>query len=63
MWTASYSKDSLTYTYPSDNPVKKIDYIMFYPRNRWKVLETKVIQDAIASDHCAYLVILKLLDE
>ena len=36
---------------------------MFYPKNRWKVLETKVIQDTIASDHCAYLVTLQLLDE
>ncbi|HZJ35344.1 MAG TPA: endonuclease/exonuclease/phosphatase family protein [Gillisia sp.] len=63
IWTASYTKDSLIYTYPSDNPVKKIDYVMFYPENRWKVLETKVIQDTIASDHCAYLVILELLDE
>jgi len=63
MWTASYTKDSLKYTYPSDNPIKKIDYVMFYPANRWKVLETRVIQDTIASDHCSYLVTLQLLDE
>ncbi|MBT3206992.1 MAG: hypothetical protein HN704_16025 [Bacteroidetes bacterium] len=62
MWTASYNKDSIVYTYPSDYPIKKIDYIMFYPRNRWKVLEKKIIQDSIASDHCAYLVIIELLD-
>jgi len=36
---------------------------MFYPANRWKVLETKVICDTIASDHCAYLVVLELLDK
>lgn len=63
MWTASYTRDRLLYTYPSDKPGKKIDYIMFYPEHRWRVLETKVIQDTIASDHCAYLVILELLDE
>jgi endonuclease/exonuclease/phosphatase family metal-dependent hydrolase len=63
VWTASYTKDRLKFTYPSDNPSKKIDYIMFYPENRWEVLETKVIQDTIASDHCAYLVILKLINE
>lgn len=63
MWTASYTKDELKYTYPSDNPTKKIDYVMFYPANRWKVLETRVIQDTIASDHCSYLVTLQLLDE
>ena len=63
IWTSSYHKKNIKYTFPSHNPSKKIDYIMFYPKNRWKVLETNVIQDPIASDHCAYLVILELLDE
>ena len=63
IWTASYDKNNIKNTYPSDKPIKKIDYIMFYPKNRWRVLETKVIQDTIASDHCAYLVVLELLDE
>lgn len=63
MWTASYKKDTLLFTYPSNNPVKKIDYIMYYPEDRWRVLETRVIADTIASDHCAYLVILELLNE
>ena len=63
MWSASYDKEDVKYTFPSKNPSKKIDYVMFYPKNRWKVLETKVIKDPIASDHCAYLVILELLDE
>lgn len=62
-WIASYDKENIKFTYPSSNPNKKIDYVMFYPENRWKVLETKVIQDSIASDHCAYLVILELLDK
>nr|WP_211211987.1 endonuclease/exonuclease/phosphatase family protein [Flexithrix dorotheae] len=62
-WTASYKMDQLAYTYPSENPVKKIDYVMFYPKNRWKVLKTEVIQDPIASDHCAYLVTLELLEK
>lgn len=63
VWTASYDKNNIEYTYSSENPTKKIDYVMFYPKNRWRVLETKVIQDAIASDHCAYLVVLELLNE
>ena len=63
MWSVSYDKEDVKYTFPSKNPSKKIDYVMFYPKNRWKVLETKVIKDPIASDHCAYLVILELLDK
>jgi endonuclease/exonuclease/phosphatase family metal-dependent hydrolase len=62
-WTASYRKDIIRYTYPSDDPTKKIDYILFQPAGKWKVIETKVIQDTIASDHCAYLVTLELLKE
>ncbi len=63
VWTPSYNKNAIANTYPSDKPIKKIDYVMFYPKNRWKVLETKVIADPVASDHCAYLVTLELLDE
>lgn len=61
-WTPSYPNDQAAPTFPSSNPKRKIDYIMYFPQKRWKVLETKVIQDAIASDHCAYLVTLELLD-
>ena len=63
VWTSSYNKDKIAYTYPSDEPSKKIDYVLFHPVGKWKVLETKVIQDTIASDHCAYLVTLELLKE
>ncbi len=63
IWTAAYDIKTPKPTYPSDNPVKKIDYVMFYPKNRWKVLETEVIQDTIASDHCAYLVTIELIEE
>ena len=63
LWTATYRKDGIKNTYPSDNPIKKIDYVMFYPAERWKVIETKVIEDSIASDHCAYLVTLELIPE
>ncbi|MDC6362103.1 MULTISPECIES: endonuclease/exonuclease/phosphatase family protein [Flavobacteriaceae] len=62
VWNASYDKNNIAPTYPSDHPTKKIDYVMFLPKNRWKILETKVIQDTVASDHCAYLVTLELLD-
>ncbi len=63
VWFASYDKDKPAPTYPSNNPFKKIDYVMFYPKNRWRILETEVIQDSIASDHCAYLVTIELLEQ
>jgi len=63
MWYPSYDKENPAYTFPSNNPEKKIDYIMFYPENRWRIIDTEVIADTIASDHCAYLVTLELLSE
>ncbi|WP_421810406.1 endonuclease/exonuclease/phosphatase family protein [Flagellimonas sp.] len=63
VWAASYDSNNIAFTYPSDKPEKKIDYVMFFPKNRWRVIETKVIQDTIASDHCAYLVTLELLGD
>ncbi len=52
--------NNLQATYPSDNPKIRIDYIMFKPKKRWKVLEYKIIQDKVASDHCAVFAELEL---
>ena len=62
-WAVSYNKENPAPTFPSSSPTKKIDYVMYYPQNRWQVLDRQVIQDSIASDHCAYLVTLKLLND
>lgn len=63
VWTSTYDKEAPAPTFPSHAPEKKIDYIMFSPSHRWKVLEKEVICHKIASDHCAYLVVLELLPE
>ncbi|MFO7656722.1 MAG: endonuclease/exonuclease/phosphatase family protein [Bacteroidales bacterium] len=60
VWGSSYDRDEPVPTFPSGKPVKKIDYVMFRPAERWKVISTEVIQDSVASDHCAYLVVLEL---
>ena len=61
-WTPSYGESAAEPTIPSDNPSHKIDYVLYHPADGWKVLDTKVICDEVASDHCAYLVTLELLD-
>lgn len=48
-------------TMPSLAPRSKIDYILYRPINRWRVIESRVICDTIASDHCAQLSVLELL--
>jgi len=60
-WQASYDPELTAATYPSNDPTKKIDYVLSYPRKRWKIERTEVRCDPIASDHCAYLVTLTLV--
>jgi endonuclease/exonuclease/phosphatase family metal-dependent hydrolase len=62
-WSSAYDEIKPELTFPSDAPVKKIDYIMYFPAEKWENVETRVICDSVASDHCAYLVTLKLLQE
>lgn len=58
-WKRSSSKDEPTA--PAVNPRVKIDYILSRPAHRWRVLETRVINDEIASDHRPVLSVLELL--
>ncbi|QTD39231.1 endonuclease/exonuclease/phosphatase family protein [Polaribacter batillariae] len=60
-WKASYNKENPLFTFPSNKPNKKIDYVLFYPKNKWQVISRETICDTIASDHCAYLVTLQLV--
>jgi len=59
-WTDTFG-DNPEPTYSSDEPRKKIDYIMFRPSEKWEVIENKVICDTVASDHCAVLSMLRLV--
>jgi len=59
VWTPS-DKDFRP-TIPSHEPRAKIDYVLYKPAHRWKVIETRVICDTIASDHCAQLSVLELI--
>jgi endonuclease/exonuclease/phosphatase family metal-dependent hydrolase len=61
VWKSTYDPKNPDPTFPSDGPIKKIDYVIFLPQHQWKVMDKKVICDTIASDHCAYLVTLQLL--
>ncbi|MDM8002500.1 MAG: endonuclease/exonuclease/phosphatase family protein [Bacteroidota bacterium] len=62
-WGKAYDVAAPSPTFPSDVPEKKIDYVMYYPKDRWKVISSEVVCDAVASDHCALLVTLELLSK
>jgi endonuclease/exonuclease/phosphatase family metal-dependent hydrolase len=49
-------------TYPSDAPQREIDYIMYRPADRFEVVEHRVIDEPLVSDHRPVLIELKLLD-
>ena len=55
------SSTDMAPTIPSNGPRAKIDYILYGPPDRWRVLESRVICDSVASDHCAFLSVLELL--
>jgi endonuclease/exonuclease/phosphatase family metal-dependent hydrolase len=61
-WFRSYDPQKPQPTFPSSRPARKIDYVMFRPQNKWKVLDEIVIQNGVASDHCALLVTLQLVE-
>jgi len=47
---ASFQKEMFSPTFPSDNPVKKIDYILFDNKMSFKIPDKKVIKNTM-SDH------------
>jgi len=50
-------------TFPSIGPMRKIDYIMYKPERRWRILETRVIDEKVASDHCPVFAVFELLSD
>ena len=48
-------------TIPAGQPRRQIDYVLVRPARRWRVLETRVLDEAVASDHRPLLAVLELL--
>lgn len=46
-------------TFPAKKPDKWIDYIMYRPAARWKLVESRVLDEAVASDHRPVLAVLR----
>jgi len=60
-WQSTYDKLNPEFTFPSNMPNRKIDYVMFIPKVKWELIDKKVICDLVATDHCGFSVSLKLL--
>ncbi len=46
-------------TFYSVKPIKRIDWILYRPEKGWRVLESRVIDEKMASDHLPLLVVLE----
>jgi endonuclease/exonuclease/phosphatase family metal-dependent hydrolase len=57
------ARDNPQPTHPSTRPARKIDYIMYKPKSRWKVVQVKVIDEKVASDHCPVFAVMELLPD
>jgi endonuclease/exonuclease/phosphatase family metal-dependent hydrolase len=50
-------------TFPVDRPTRQIDFILFRPSGRWKVVESRVLDEPVASDHRPFFAVLELRPE
>jgi endonuclease/exonuclease/phosphatase family metal-dependent hydrolase len=47
-------------TIPVGKPERQIDYVLVRPAARWKIIETTVLDEAVASDHRPLITVLEL---
>lgn len=58
MWQSASSEEQPTV--PVGRPTVQIDYVLLRPANRWQVISSQVLDEAVASDHRALLAVLEL---
>jgi endonuclease/exonuclease/phosphatase family metal-dependent hydrolase len=49
-------------TFPAEKPDRWIDYVMYRPASRWQVVEVRVLDEPVASDHSPLLAVLRRVD-
>jgi endonuclease/exonuclease/phosphatase family metal-dependent hydrolase len=47
-------------TFPAEKPDKWIDYVMMRPADKWEVVEVRVLDEGVASDHRPLLAVLRM---
>jgi endonuclease/exonuclease/phosphatase family metal-dependent hydrolase len=46
-------------TFPAEQPRVTLDYVLYQPTGAWRVVETRVVEEAMASDHRPVIVVLE----
>lgn len=49
-------------TFPAERPEKWIDYVLVRPAEKWEVVEVRVIEESVASDHRPLLAVLRRVE-
>ncbi len=63
MWTdAAVVAGNPQPTIPSDSPRRRIDYILYRPVEKFRVIEMQVLHEPVASDHAPVLAVLELME-
>ena len=53
-------KEGPRYTFPADEPAREIDFILVRPHDGFRVLEYRVLEDPVASDHRPVLMVVEI---
>lgn len=61
-WSSAAPREG-SFTFPADKPIRQIDYVLLNPAARWKVIEHRVLDEPVASDHRPLLAVLELVRE
>jgi endonuclease/exonuclease/phosphatase family metal-dependent hydrolase len=56
----SKTNDAVLSTIPADRPRRQIDFVLYRPASAWRVVECRVLDEAVASDHRPILAVLEL---
>ncbi|HBE65493.1 MAG TPA: endonuclease [Rhodopirellula baltica] len=48
------------HTFPARSPNRQLDYVAMYPANSWRIVESEVLDEPVASDHRPLLVEIEL---
>ncbi|MEX2308187.1 MAG: endonuclease/exonuclease/phosphatase family protein [Pirellulales bacterium] len=46
-------------TFPAEKPDRWIDYVLLRPTERWNIIEVRVLEEPVASDHRPFLAVLR----
>ncbi len=58
-WITNKPRSKL-FTIPVLNPKRQIDYVLVRPRKDWKIIDAKVLDEPVASDHLPIIMVLEL---